>query len=308
MIVLPAIPAIVAALTPIVQAAAVSAAIGGLFGAGAGAVGCGIDGAREHGEINHDVVEDSAHCAVDEGAKGALVGGALGPVIGVMAPAATSVIAPAAAPVINVVDDVAAHAIGTVDDLAKPVLSAADDIVRPVIGAADDVAQPALHRVGNVVKSVASDVKSKARPAIDAVDNAIRPVVNKVGDVANSVGGSITTRINWARNTLNARLFNRLPDASATERYVYVMDDAANGLQKIGMTTKKPSIRLTRVANDAKRKLDYVCIIRTDKNSGLEGLLHGQFAGQKTPHPTPNYKSTEWFALSAAQIAAACSY
>ncbi|MCY4021436.1 MAG: GIY-YIG nuclease family protein [Chloroflexi bacterium] len=293
MIVLPAIPAIVAALTPIVQAAAVSAAIGGVLGAGVGAVGCGAAGVQEHGAINREVVAQSAHCAVDEGAKGAAIGGAFG----VIGPVVAPVIAPVAAPVVQVADDVAGAALQVVDDVAQPVISIVDDAARPVIGAVDDAARPIVQVVDDA-----------ARPVLQVVDDAVRPVLNKVRNGAKSVSRGVSSAFNHARNTINARFFNRLPAASATERYVYVVDDAANGLHKIGMTTKQPKIRLDKISTDIKSKVDYVCIIKTDKSSGLEGTLLNMFSNQRTTHPIPHSGMTEWFVLSAAQVTQACSY
>lgn len=290
MIVLPAIPAVIAVLTPIIEAAVASAIIGGVIGAGAGAVGCGFAGVQEHGEINHEVISQSVPCA----AKNAAEGAAIGVVIGPIGPVVMGVVAPAVAPVINVVDDVAKPVINVVDDIAKPAI---DDVARPAIGAIDDAARPIVQVVDDA-----------ARPVLQVVDDAVRPVVNRVRNGAKSVSSGVASAFNRARNGWNARFFNRLPAASGTERYVYVIDDTANGLHKIGMTTKQPKIRLDQISNGAKSKVDYVCIIKTDKTSGLEGILHNMFTRQRTTHPTPHSGMTEWFVLSAAQVAAACSH
>ncbi len=297
------IPALGIIIQQVAQAAAIGGLIGGLVGGGAGAV----SSIREQGEINLEVAVNFIQGA-EKGATGGALGGAGVAAVGV-------VLAPTI-PIAGILTGVQAP-VAVVDDVVVPLAGTLDDVAKSTVGNIDDAAAVAKSAV--VVDDAASSFLGRARlklhavddavrPAINAVDDAVRPALNKVGNSAKSVGGSITSRINWARNTWNARFFNRLPNTSPTERYVYVMDDAANGVQKIGMTTKKPSIRLTQVTKDAKSKLDYVCIIRTDKNSGLEGLLHGKFASQKTPHPTPNYSSTEWFVLSAAQVAAACSH
>ncbi len=278
MIVLPAIPVVVAALTPIVEAIAVSAIVGGVIGAGTGVVGCGVSGIQEHGEINREVIENSAHCAAKSGAEGALVGGAVGGVGVVVAP-------------------VLAPALGAVDDVARPVIQVVDDAARPVIGAVDDAARPIVQVVDDAT-----------RPVLQVVDDAVRPLINRVRNGAKSVSSGVASAFNRARNGWNARFFNRLPAASGTERYVYVIDDAANGLHKIGMTTKQPKIRLDQISNGVKSKVDYVCIIKTDNTSGLEGILHNMFTRQRTNHPTPHSGMTEWFVLSAAQVAAACSH
>ena len=68
MIILPAIPAIVAALAPVVKATLISAGIGAAVGGGIGAVGGAVDSYHEHGEINREVLDDAAHGALN-GAK-----------------------------------------------------------------------------------------------------------------------------------------------------------------------------------------------------------------------------------------------
>lgn len=270
MIVLPAIGVI---LQQIAQAAAIAGLIGGLVGGGAEAV----SSIREHGEINHEVAVNVIN-GVGKGATGGALGGA-----GV---AAVGIILAPAIPVAGVLTGVQAP------------VTVVDDVVAPVAGTLDDVAKSAVGRI--------KDASAVARSAV-LVDDTASPVLSGVKNVAKSVASSVGSAVNRARNTLNARFYTRLPDASATKRYVYVMEDATNGLHKIGMTTKQPAVRLGKVSKDAKSKLEYVCIIRTDKNSKLESALHNTFSSQKTPHPTPNYDSIEWFALSTAQVVAACS-
>ncbi len=273
MIVLPAIPAIVAALTPIVEAAVASAIIGGLIGAGAGAVGCGVAGVQEHGEINREVATNAGHCAVQEGAKGAAIGVALG------------VIAPAVAPVINVVDDIAAHAIGVVDDIAKPVIGAADDVARPAIGAIDDA----------------------VRPVIQTVDDAVSPAANTVGNSAKSVGQAIASPFNRGLNSFRARIYQRLPITKprADDGWVYVMEDAVSGNSKIGLTSN-PAQRLKQVWNNVGHKdVKFTCIIHSHDVKNLEKLLQSTYASQNLPNTG---HGIEWFKLSATQVAEACSY
>jgi len=192
---------------------------------------------------------------------------------------------------------VAAPALAVIDDITMPFMQVADKVTRPVVGVADDVVRPAFNAVDDAI-----------RPAITAVDDAARPALNRVRNAGKSFGGSVTSRFNWARNTLNARFYKRLPAASDTERYVYVIDDATNGMHKIGMTTRKPPVRLNELTKATRSKLDYSCIIRTDKDSGLESILKDQFASQKTTHPIQHIGMTEWFVLSAVQVAAACSH
>ena len=141
MFVIPAIPAIVVALTTVAETVLVGASIGAVVSGAA----CGIGGAardlHQHGSLNSDrainIVNDAAECATE----GAIVGGAMGGVGLVVAP-------------------VAASALGVVDDVAKPVIDAADDVARPVISVIDDTVSPAISKVGNAVKSVGTGAAS----------------------------------------------------------------------------------------------------------------------------------------------------
>lgn len=177
-----------------------------------------------------------------------------------------------------------------------------------VTGGIFGVAGPALHPVLAIIddffRSILGWLDDAARGVAGAVDDAFTGIKN----VAKSVVNGIRARINRTLNFRNADIYKTMPDAPEGTRYVYVMEDSANGLHKIGMTTKKPPERLSKVASEAKSKLDYTCIIQTDKNSKLESHLHKVYESQQRPHPTPNYTSKEWFALSAAQVAAACSH
>ncbi len=166
--------------------------------------------------------------------------------------------------------------------ILQPIFAVIDDFFRSIFSALDDVAQ--------------------------GVSGAIDDALTGIRKVADDIIGGIRGFFNRMRNFHNARNFNSMANAPEGTRYVYLMEDSANGMHKIGMTTKTPPNRLNKVASEAKSKLDYTCIIQTDKNSGLEGKLHRMFSDQKVSHPTPNYNSTEWFVLSAAQVAAACSH
>ena len=264
MIVLPAIPAIVAALTPIVEAAVISAGIGAVVSGAICGVGDAISGYHDRGAFTREVAMGAAQETAQCAGEGALIGGAFG--------VGGAVIAPVVAPALQAVDDVARPiALKVADDAARPVLQAADDVVRPLVQAVDD--------------------------AFTGFKNAAKSAVN-----------GIHASVNRMRNGWNARNFRSMKDAPAGTRYVYVMEDSTNGLHKIGMTTKSPSKRLGKVASEAKSELDYTCIIQTDKNSKLEGKLHSLISKQSTTHPTPGYDRKEWFVLSAAQVAAACSH
>lgn len=280
MIVLPAIPAIVAALTPIVEAIAVSSIVGGAFAAGTGAVGCGVSGYREHGEVNGQVIENSTHCAAKSGTEGALAGAAMGGV-GV-------VLAPLAAPAVQVADDLASAALQAVDEFARPVVGAVDDAARPVLQVVDDA----------------------VRPALNAVDDAVGPAVNKAGRAAGSFGHAIASPLNRALNYFRARIYKRLPvtKVGADDGWVYLIEDATTGVRKIGHTSN-PAQRLKSIQSRIGHKnVRYSCIIHSSDKKGLEKLLQSQYASHKTTHPISHSGMTEWFFLSAAQVASACSH
>ncbi len=122
MIILPALPAIVAALTPVAKAALISAGIGAAVGGATCAVGGIVSSYHDHGEMNREVAANTIRGAAQCAGEGALVGGAFGGA-GVM-------FAPAIAPAVQVIDDV-----------ARPIVQVADDAARPVIQVVDDAAQ-----------------------------------------------------------------------------------------------------------------------------------------------------------------------
>ena len=173
-----------------------------------------------------------------------------------------------------------------------------------MFGVAGPVLRPVLTMIDDVFRSIFGWLDDAARSVGGAVDDAVSGIKKTLESVAKSIRG----QFNRWRNGWNAQNFKTLKEAPAGTRYVYVMEDSANGLHKIGMTTKAPPERLNRVAREAKSKLDYTCIIQTDKNSKLESELHAIFSNQRTAHPMPHNGRTEWFALSAAQVAAACSH
>ena len=284
MIILPAIPAIVAALAPVVKATLVSVGIGAAVGGGIGAVGGAVGGYQEHGEINREVLDDAARGAFDGAKDGALFGGIFGPV----APAIAPIVAPAVAPVLQVVDDV-----------ARPVLQLADDAARPVIQAADDVVWPA---------TLAVDDAAAVAGSAAIVDDATSPFFSRVRQRLSAATGGIGSGFRLARNKLNARFFTRLSTGSGNNGYVYVMDDVTTpGRYKIGKTIDPPT-RIKAVQNDLSKtiggKVDYTCIIPANNMSGLETSLHKKYAAQNLR----NFPAgTEWFMLNSAQLAAACS-
>ncbi len=260
------LPAIVAALTPVVKAALVSAGIGAAVGGATCAVGGTIGGYHEHGELNRNVAINTAQQAAECAREGALFGAVIGPVAPMIAPA----IAPATQ---------------FVDDLAAPVIQIADDAARPVIQAADDA----------------------IRPATQAVDDAVSPATDKVGNSTKAVGHAIASPWNRALNMFRARIYKRLPttEVGADEGWVYIMEDTTTGIRKIGRTSN-PEQRLKGVqSNVGHKNVRYTCIIHSGEHKGLEKLLHRRFDSQRL---ADSGAGTEWFALSAAQVAAACSH
>ena len=258
------IPAIAAALAPIVSgalaAAAVAApvvktaAVAAGVGAAVGGAVCGIGGVasgiHQHGGLNQEIAAESANRAAECAVEGALIGGVLAPAL----PLAGTIIAPAFAPVVSVVDDVA----------------------RPVIQFVDDVAKPAF---------------------------------GPVDDAAKSVGGAISAPVRLARNLRHARNYQSLPKGTGNSGYVYVMDDVSTpGRYKIGKTIQ-PEARLKQVQSDLNKvgggELKYRCIIKTDNMKAMEDTLH--YANKSRNLPDFGV-GTEWFALTAAQVAAACSH
>lgn len=252
MIVLPAIPAIVATVTPIVEAILVAAGIGALFGGATGAVGEVVTGVQEHGSINRAVVESAVHGAAQGAAEGALVGGAFG-VVGV-----------AVAPIVPVVGGALQPVIGVIDDVAKPAVDVVGKAVRPVLGAVDDIAGQNLTRAGNAVSSAAK-----------------------------GVGGTLAVPYRTVTAALNARNFRTLPRAVCGGGCLYVMDDPAHALHKIGVTSN-PVQRLAKVQRDVQSKLNYVGISPVDDVFKAESKIHRQFAMQNIPHPN-HLKGKEWF-------------
>ena len=177
-----------------------------------------------------------------------------------------------------------------------------------VMGGIFGFAGPALHPVLAIIddffRSILGWLDDAARSVAGAADETFTGIKNAAKSAVNGIRG----KLNRWRNGRNAQNYKTMLDAPKGTRYVYVIEDSSNGLYKIGMTTKKPPERLSKVASESKSKLDYTCIIQTDKNSKLESHLHKAYDSQRRSHPTPDYTSTEWFALSAAQVAAACSH
>lgn len=191
---------------------------------------------------------------------------------------------------------------GTVDGAIDGAVGGA--VTGGLFGIAGAAFHPVLAVIDDFFRSIFGWLDDAARGVARAADDVLTGIKNTAKSVVNGIRG----QFNRWRNGWNAQNFKAMKDAPTGTRYVYVMEDSANGVHKIGMTTKAPPKRLEKVAREAKSKVDYTCIIQTDKNSKLEGNLHSLFSNRRTTHPTIGYDSTEWFALSAAQVAAACSH
>lgn len=168
-----------------------------------------------------------------------------------------------------------------------------DDIGRAGMGAADDIARTAVTQVDDIARTGTGSLDDVARGATRGGSN-LRSLVTR------NLNAPLRREFNLSR----ARNYTGLPKLKASGGYVYVIDDVADGTRKIGMT-KSPAQRLSALQSELGRKLNFICIIRTDHMRVLERAIHNAFAGQRlynTGKPT-----TEWFKLSAAQVAAACS-
>ena len=173
-----------------------------------------------------------------------------------------------------------------------------------VFGLAGATFHPVLGMIDDFFRSIFGWLDDAARSVAGVVDDSFMGIKNAAKSVVNEIRG----QFNRWRNGWNAQHFKTMKDAPTGTQYVYVIEDSATGLHKIGMTTKAPPERLNGLAKATKSNLDYTCIIQTDKSSKLEGNLHSMFSNQKRNHPRPHFGRTEWFALSAAQVAAACSF
>jgi len=277
MIILPAIPVIVAALTPVVKAAIVSAGIGAAVGGAACGIGGAVSGYQDQDALNREVAAHSLQRAGECAAEGAIVGAVIAPV-GVL-------VAPVVAPALHVVDDVAVHGLNVLDDVAKSAAGNIDDVAALAGSAAivDDVASPVLSRVKYGAKSTAQNV----RRVITAPWRAWRK----------------------RQSLKNALKFRELPKTpgNGNEGYVYVMKDFSKaGRYKMGKTTQ-PVERLSNVkSKTGLKQLDYTCIMKTDDMKTLEKSLFKEFERQRRPHLVNG--TTEIFLLNATQVAAACSF
>lgn len=240
------------------------------IGAAVGGATCAVGSAIGGYHEQGELNRNVAINTAQQAAECAAESAIVGAVIGPVAP----VIAPAISPAMHVVDDITAPVIQIADDAARPVMQAADDVIRPVTQAADDAVSPATDKVGNSTKAI---------------------------------GHGIASPWNRALNVFRARIYKRLPTTKvgADEGWVYIMEDTTTGIRKIGRTSN-PEQRLKGVqSNVGHKNVRYTCIIHSGDHKGLEKLLHRRFDSQRLPD---SGAGTEWFALSAAQVAAACSH
>lgn len=169
-------------------------------------------------------------------------------------------------------------------------------VVAPALGSAltavDDVARPAVHAVDDLI-----------RPAAQALDDAIGPAIRRARH-------AFGVPVRLLRSLQNARNYRTLARGQGEKGYFYVMKDInSGGKYKFGKTIQ-PKERLKQVQANLNKssvggKVEYTCIISTDRKSSLEKSMKNRYEAQNIK----NYPAgTEWFILSAAQVAAACSH
>ncbi len=169
-----------------------------------------------------------------------------------------------AAPLAPVVGGAIQPALGVVDDVAKPVVDVVGKAVKPVLGAIDDIVGPTLKRAGSAASSA----------------------VNGIGRTLAAPSRIVNARVNAANFRTSSR-------AVCSGGCLYVMDDPAHGLRKIGVTTN-PAKRIYGVQRDVRSKLNYVGISPVDDAFKVEKSLHRQFVSQNVRHPN-HLQGREWF-------------
>lgn len=174
---------------------------------------------------------------------------------------------------------------GGVAHVAGPVLNAVGGAAKPLATAADDVLSPAVRGIGSVV------------------DDLGRSIWGALDDIGSRLGFGANKVANAARNAQNYR---SLPKAVCNGGCLYIMDDAAHGLSKIGVT-KHPVKRLAAVQRDVGSKLRYVGISPVDDVYQVEAALHRQLVSKNVVHPK-HLTGTEWFrGLSPSDVAGVLS-
>ena len=120
----------------------------------------------------------------------------------------------------------------------------------------------------------------------------------KVGAVFGAIGG-VGHAIHLGRSARLARNYQKLPRDVRSGGYLYVMDDTANAVSKIGVT-KNPARRIAEVQRQVGSKLNYTGIMPVDDMRAVERAWHRHFASQNIRHPN-HLRGREWFKLSGRQ-------
>ena len=132
----------------------------------------------------------------------------------------------------------------------------------------------------------------------DVIDDAVESVIEnaKYGALfgaAGSVFGGVFSAIhNVGRYAHLARNFHKLPQTNGRAGYIYVMEDIASGLKKIGFTNN-PARRLNEVQRLTGKNLRYVGIKPVNNARVVERTYHNLFAGQNVA----SANGREWFNL-----------
>ncbi len=318
--ILPAAVAIASILKPIFITTVTSAAISGA----ADTVVSTVSDYQEHGEVTVEMVVENVLAAGPAVRDGLVIGAvvpvalkAAAPVANAVGSAATNGIAHAAPGAADDIgrfvstagDDIGRFARNTADDFGNTLGQVGDDIgkrvssVREGVSSAVDDAGDTLGRVKDDIGKRVSSVREGISSAVDDAGNTLGQVGDDIGKEANKVTTSLGSAFNYMRNLANARIFDRLPITLPKQGYVYVIDDAAAGSTKVGITGNLPQ-RIKQLESTVGRELNYVCIIPTATARALEADLHTIFAGQRLPNTGAG---TEWFQLSTAQVRQACS-
>ena len=151
-------------------------------------------------------------------------------------------------------------------------------LVGGIFGPVSLAVGPVVGAVGGVVDDIAGQT--------------IGQIASATSSTATSVGRTVGAPVRMARSTIVARYYRQMPQL-CSKGCVYVMDDAANGMQKIGVTTN-PQRRIADVGRQVNSDLKYFSIAPVDDAFAAEAALKRQFINKNVAHP--NYaKGTEWF-------------
>ena len=151
MIILPAIPAIVAALAPVAEAVLIGAGTGAAFSGIICGVGNAVSEAQIQQELNKDIAITSIHRGAECAGEGALVGGVFG-AVGVIT-------APVLAPVIQAADDLLRPVGQIVDDFVHWFRQGVDDLLGPIFGRRAPAAR-SINSVANAPTRIADGAKN----------------------------------------------------------------------------------------------------------------------------------------------------